>query len=176
MSEIEILNPPRTLIEIWESLPEGTLCQIINNTLVMSPAPVDDHQKILGKLFSKILIFAEENNLGEVRISPYDVHLDDENIFQPDMFFISESNAQKINKHLYGAPDLVIEILSPSNRGYDTNDKKDIYEKFGVKELFIVEPSDKSVISYLMVNDEFVQRDTKSGVIESVLLGASFTF
>lgn len=176
MSEIATYHPPRTLREIWESLPEGTLCQIINNTLVMSPAPIDDHQKILGSLFSKFLVFVEENNLGEVRISPYDVHFDEENIFQPDMFFISTQNAHKINKHLYGAPDLIIEVLSPSNKRYDKEDKKDVYEKYGVKEYFTIEPSDKSVISYMLVNDEFVQRESKSALIESSLLAAQFNF
>lgn len=176
MAETIIHTPPRTIKEVWQSLPEGTLCQLISNTLVMSPAPIDNHQKVLGRIFAKVLLFVEEHGLGEVRISPYDVHLDEENIFQPDMFFVSKENAYKIKDFLYGAPDLVVEILSPANKRYDKVDKKQVYEKYGVKEYFIVNPADKTVISYLLVNDEFVQRESEPGTIESKLLGTTFTF
>lgn len=176
MAEALLRTPPRTLKEVWESLPEGTLCQLINNTLVMSPAPIDVHQKILGDIYFKFRQFLEGKELGEVRIAPYDVHLDDENIFQPDMFFIAKENAHKIKDHLYGAPDLVIEILSPSNQRYDKKDKKAIYEKYGVKEYFIIEPVGKTVTSFILIKDEFIEKEQTTGVVKSSLLEASFTF
>jgi Uma2 family endonuclease len=177
MSETLFKNPPRTLLEVWESLPEGTLCQVINNTLVMSPAPLDNHQKILIKLSSKIYFFVEENNLGQVRVAPYDVHFDEENIFQPDIVFVARENTHLIRERgLYGAPDIVLEILSPGNKGYDKKDKKQVYEKYGVKEYWIIEPNDKTVTGFTLVNDKFVQSSLAKGVIESKLLGSTFTF
>jgi Uma2 family endonuclease len=169
--------PPRTIIEVWESLPEGTLCQVITNTLVMSPAPLDNHQKILVKLSSRIYMFVEENDLGEVRVSPYDVHFDEENIFQPDIVFVAKENIGRIKERgLFGAPDLVIEILSPGNKGYDKKDKKQVYEKYGVKEYFIIEPDEKTVTAYSLINDKFSQIYSTVGVIESKVLGTVIKF
>jgi Uma2 family endonuclease len=119
----------------------------------------------------------ERNELGEVRVAPYDVHLDAENIFQPDIVFVAKGNINKIKERgLYGAPDLVIEILSPGNKKYDKRDKKDIYEKYGVKEYWIIDPADKQVTGYTLVNDEFVQTNSETAIINSALLNLSITF
>ena len=59
MKKMAVLNPPRTMFEVFESLPEGTLCQLINNTLVMSPAPSDAHQKILTKISAKLFAYID---------------------------------------------------------------------------------------------------------------------
>jgi Uma2 family endonuclease len=177
MSAALIHTPPRTILEVWESLPEGTLCQVINNALVMSPAPLDNHQKILVKLSSKIYQFVDKHSLGEVRVSPYDVHFDNENIFQPDIVFVSKQNTHLIKERgLYGAPDLIIEILSSSNKGYDKEDKKHVYEKYGVKEYWIVDPNDKTVTGYVLVNDEFAEIASPAGMIECKLLGIQVRF
>jgi Uma2 family endonuclease len=177
MIETLIKNPPRTILEVWESLPEGTLCQVINNTLVMSPAPLDNHQKILGRIFAKIHLWVEENNLGEVRVSPYDVHFGEENIFQPDIVFVAKENTHLIQERgLFGAPDLVIEILSPSNKGYDKKDKKQVYEKYGVKEYWIIEPYEKAVAGFILINNKFVQTSPAVGIINSELLNSTFRF
>jgi Uma2 family endonuclease len=177
MAETFIQSPPRTIMEVWESLPEGTLCQLINNALVMSPAPLDTHQKILGKIFAKLFTKIEERNLGELRVAPYDVHLDAENIFQPDIVFVGKENINKIKERgLYGAPDLVIEILSPGNKKFDKRDKKDIYEKHGVKEYWIIDPADKQVTGYTLVNDEFVQTSNDTATINSALVNLTITF
>jgi Uma2 family endonuclease len=169
--------PPRTILEVWERLPEGTLCQVINNTLVMSPAPLDNHQKILGKIFARIYALVEENDLGEVRVSPYDVHFNEENIFQPDIVFVAKENIGHIKERgLFGAPDLVIEILSPGNKGYDKKDKKQVYEKYGVKEYFIIEPDEKTVTAYSLINDKFSQIYSAVGVVESKVLGTVIKF
>lgn len=76
MSSTLLHTPPRTILEVFESLPEGTRCEVINNTLVISPSPLDTHQKVLGKIFTKLSLLVEEKNLGELRIAPYDVHFD----------------------------------------------------------------------------------------------------
>ncbi len=68
-----LIHPPRTMLEVWESLPEGTLCQLINDKLVMSPAPRDIHQVILNKINIAFSKFLEKSKIGEIRIAPYDV-------------------------------------------------------------------------------------------------------
>lgn len=172
-----VLNPPRTVYEVFESLPEGTLCQLINNNLVMSPAPSDTHQKIVGKIFSKLLNHVESKELGEVRVAPYDVYLSRQNIYQPDIIFIANENMHKINeKGLLGVPDLIIEVLSPNSAKYDLEDKKEVYERYSVKEYWIVDPFTKQVTFFNLVNKEFSEVETKDGIIKSLLLNAVIKF
>ncbi len=77
---------------------------------------------------------------------------------------------------MYGAPDVVIEILSPANKGYDKKDKKQVYEKYGVKEYWIIEPNDKTVTGFTLINNKLVQTSSAEGIIESKLLGNTFKF
>jgi Uma2 family endonuclease len=169
--------PPRTMYEVYMGLPEGTSCQLINDHLIMSPSPLDAHQKILIHLASKILTHVEKNELGEVRVAPYDVHLSKVNIFQPDIIFVSTEHAHLIeNNGLHGAPDLVVELLSQRTRKYDLEDKKDLYEQYGVKEYFMIEPSNKEVTSFMLNDRKFVQMEAREGVIASNLLQTEFSF
>ena len=62
------------MLEVYKSLPEGTLCQLINNQIIISPSPLDIHQKILGKIFVALVNLVESNKSGEVRIAPYDIY------------------------------------------------------------------------------------------------------
>ncbi len=177
MRTSELLSPPRTIREVFQSLPEGTSAQLIENNLVMSPAPLDIHQKVLTRLSSKMYIWVEGQNMGEIRVAPYDVFLDDENVLQPDILFISKSSIHLIKADgLHGAPDLVIEILSPSTARYDLNEKKKLYELHGVKEYFIVDPVSESVTGFQSVNGTFESLEKQKGRIRSTLLGTEFSF
>lgn len=84
--------------------------------------------------------------------------------------------ASKKKDCLHGAPDLVIEILSPGTAKYDLTDKKDVYERCGVTELWFVEPADTSVTSYYLVNDEYQLFYSGTGKIASKLLNFSVEF
>ena len=174
---MQVLIPPKTVFEVFESLPEGTLCQVINNILVMSPAPSDTHQKIVGKIFSRLLTFVESKELGEVRIAHYDIYLSRKNVYQPDIIFIAKENVHRIEeKGLNGTPDIVIEVLSPKTAKYDLEDKKEVYERYGVKEYWIVDPFTKHVTFYSLINETFTEVETKDGVIKSRLLNISIKF
>jgi Uma2 family endonuclease len=143
----------------------------------MAAAPLDIHQQVLGDIFIEISIVVKKNKLGQTRVAPYDVYLSNRNVFQPDICFISNENLHKIEEDgLHGAPDLVIELLSPSTSKYDLDDKKDVYERYGVKEYFIIEPSGKSVSHFWLVNGEFQKQQSKDAVIESKLLNCSIEF
>ncbi|MDQ6903582.1 MAG: Uma2 family endonuclease [Bacteroidota bacterium] len=172
-----LIHPPKSMLEIWETLPEGTLCQLINNKLVMSPSPVDIHQVILNEINIEIALYLRKNKMGEIRIAPYDVHFSKENILQPDIVFIKSENVRKIkSRGLFGVPDLVIEILSPSTSHLDFEEKKLIYEKYGVSEYFLVEPNSKLVTSFLLKNEEYKEQKKAKAVIKSVLLKAEIKF
>jgi len=172
-----LIHPPKTIQEVWESLPEGTLCQLINDKLIMSPTPQNLHQVVLNEINIEISLFLRKNRIGEVRISPFDVHFSDEDILQPDLLFIKNENLNSIrNKGLFGVPDLIVEVLSPSTSYLDFEEKKQVYEKFGVQEYFIVEPNSKSVTSFLLKDKEYEEQKTKKGIIKSVVLNAEIKF
>ncbi len=171
------LRPPRTMLEAFKSFPEGTLVQLINNQIVMAAAPLDVHQLILGIIHYELFGHVKKNKFGQIRVAPYDVYLSGRNVFQPDICFIANENLQKIEEDgLHGAPDLVIELLSPSTSKYDLDDKKDIYERYGVKEYFIVEPATKSTTHYWLENGEYQQLETTEGLIDSKLLLCQIKF
>src|SRR5688572_26467725 len=116
--EETVIHPPRTIMEVFKMLPEGTLAEVIDNTLYMSPAPIGKHQRLLMKLLTRLSSFVNENNLGELFVAPFDVYLDETaNAVQPDIFFISKAKVDIVDNegYVHGVPDLIIEILSPGN-------------------------------------------------------------
>ncbi len=150
-------------------LEEGAPFQLINYDLIMSPSPKATHQLISMKLTSLILDFLKKtNNKGLFLSAPMDVKLDDGNIFQPDLIYATAERKEEILKdRIEGAPDLVVEILSPSNGYYDLRQKKDIYEKHGVAEYIIIDPLQQSV-------EVHVLKDGLYSLDQKVKLQASF--
>jgi len=172
-----IIQPPKSMLEVWETLPEGTLCQLINDKLIMSPAPIDVHQVVLGEIYVEISLHLRKNKIGKIRIAPYDVHFSKQNILQPDLLFIKNENLNKIqSRGLFGAPDLIIEILSPSTSNLDWEEKKLIYERYGVQEYFLVEPNSKSVTSFFLKGTEYEEQENTKAIIKSVVLNSEIAF
>ncbi len=155
-------------------LPEdGKRYEVINGELVMAPAPSTGHQDVSGNLFFELKKFVEENKRGKIYSAPIDVVLSDHNVVQPDILFISNERKQIITeKNISGAPDLIIEIVSPSSGYYDLIEKKEIYERFGVKEYWIVDPKKHWLEIYFNDNGKFrlAQRVEKTGKAKSAIL------
>jgi len=176
MSEM-IERPPRTIMEVYKMLPEGTLAELINNTIYMSPSPVRQHQRLATHLTSLMNLFVTENSLGEVYAAPFDVYLDEtSNAVQPDIIFVASNNLGIIRQHIHGVPDLVVEILSDGSREHDTNRKKVLYEKFGVKEYWIVDPQTKEAVGFELQNGIYVELQKAVGSLQSKLLQHTFPF
>jgi Uma2 family endonuclease len=173
------IHIPRTIMEVFHMLPEGTLAEVINNTLYMSPTPTLKHQRLSRKLSTQSDHYVSALDCGEIFYAPLDVFLDHEtNAVQPDIFFIAKENAVVLNANgtIHGIPDLIIEILSPGNRKHDLVIKKDLYEKFGVKEYWTVDPDTKEVVGYEHLNDRYTALPASPGEIKSTLLHHTFTF
>jgi len=174
-----LLHPPRTMMEVFNMLPEGTLAELIDNSLYMSPTPLFQHQKIAKEITKQLDRAIEEKGKGTVIISPFDVNLDsDRNAVQPDIVVILATNPNQINKDgkYFGVPDLLVEVLSPGNKNHDLITKKDLYEKFGVKEYWIVDPETKLTIGFALNSDRYEKFSEEIGAIKSRLLGVSFSF
>ncbi len=157
----------------YEALPEGAPYQLIEGELVISPAPSFWHQKVLKRLFLRFHERVEKAGIGEVVFSPIDVYLDEENAFQPDLVVILKDSLDKITeKGIEGAPDLVVEVLSSSTAYYDLKEKKDVYERKGVKEYWIVDPKMEEVEVYVNEGGNFrkVSSKRKKGSVSSPLI------
>ena len=168
---------PRTAVELFEILPEGLLCQVIENTLYMSPTPDYYHQNLSGELYFAIMTIIKQTDLGNCITAPMDVFLNENNAFQPDILFIAKNNLGIIKDgKIRGTPDLIVEILSPGSIRHDTVTKRNVYEKCGVKEYFIVDPKNKEVITYYLKDKNFVKQVSKKGKLVSKLLKKTIVF
>jgi Uma2 family endonuclease len=172
-----ILDIPRTAMEVFNMLPEGTRCEVIDNTLYMSPSPTSDHQDILGDIFFKIKQSVIQNQSGKVFISPLDVYLDNElSVVQPDILFVKTEHLHLIQrKGIVGSPDMVIEVLS-SNKDYDIGKKFELYEKNHISEYIIINPDTKEVWHYILNGNKYETIPSENGVLNSTIISTQITF
>ena len=130
--------------------------ELLNGELIMSPSPKELHQDILSILHLQIGAFVRERSLGKVYFSPFDVVLSDKNVVQPDLLFVSTERSAIITAdNVQGAPDLVVEILSPATAERDRTIKLDLYAEHGVKEYWIVDPDAKTIMVLLRRESRF---------------------
>lgn len=172
-------SPPRTIMEVYKSLPEGTLAELIDNIIYMSPSPISSHQLVLNKINNILFNEFEKSNRATLYIAPFDVYFDENsNAVQPDIIIVLNQNRNIIdpNGHIHGVPDLLVEILSPGNKDYDLIKKKDLYEKFGVKEYWIVDPDTKLALCFELQNGKFVKAGEEISFINSPLLKMDVRF
>ena len=124
--------------------------ELLNGELVMPPAPLTGHQMISIALASRLYLFVEEKGLGTVVAALTDVVLSDTDVVQPDVLFVSSQRIHILTReNIQGAPDLVVEILSPATSERDRTIKLDLYAQHGVKEYWIVDPDAKTIMVML---------------------------
>lgn len=141
--------------EDYLALPDdGKRYQILEGELFVSPAPSTRHQRLLGRLHLEIGTFLLEKPLGEVLLAPCDVLLDEKDIVQPDLIYVARDHAEQVEeRYVAGAPDLVVEILSPSTRRLDEVLKRRRYAHFGIGEYWIVDAEIDVVKVYRRAGD-----------------------
>jgi Uma2 family endonuclease len=134
----------------YRELPDGPpYYQLIEGELHMSPSPNWYHQEILTNLADILLHYLREKPVGKLYFAPFDTYLTDLNVYQPDVVFISNARKSILSQEgVQGAPDFVVEVLSPRTAKYDRGAKRDIYARTGVEELWIVDPELKTVQVY----------------------------
>lgn len=138
----------------YMATPDDKRYEILDGDMVVVPSPSVEHQRILGRLFSLLNDFVRARQLGEVLMAPCDVVLSDYDVLQPDLLFISKERAYIVAPgSIRGAPDLVVEILSPSTEERDRTVKGRIYARYGVREYWLVSPEERSV-EVLVLSDE----------------------
>ena len=127
-------------------LPEGDRRELIEGDFYVVPAPNVRHQTIAANLGMVLRQFARRNRLGTVLWAPTDVLLSQESVVQPDILFVSNERRGIIAEaNISGAPDLVVEVLSPGTADRDRDLKLRLYAGHGVREYWIVDPDGESV-------------------------------
>jgi Uma2 family endonuclease len=136
--------------EDYSLLPEdGRRHEILDGEHRVTPAPFLRHQRISIRLSSRLFAFAELHGLGEVLTAPTDVVLSPHDIVQPDILFVSRERAAILREeNVRGAPDLVVEILSPGTRGRDQGIKLERYDRLGVREYWTLDPDRRLAMIY----------------------------
>lgn len=121
--------------------------ELVYGTLHVAESPTPRHQQLLFDLAVLLKVFVTRNRLGTVWIAPLDVILDAPRalIVQPDLFFISERRKHIVTDHVWGAPDMVLEVLSPHPRIGDLSERIHWFARYGVKECWLVHQLSKEV-------------------------------
>lgn len=125
---------------------DGLRHEIIDGEHYVTPSPATRHQRISRNLLHVIQTYLDTHPIGELFAAPFDALLSDFDIVVPDLLYLSTERARFLtSKNLQGPPDLVIEILSPSTRSRDRKLKRDLYERVGVREYWVVDPEQDRV-------------------------------
>ncbi|MCG3117697.1 MAG: Uma2 family endonuclease [Candidatus Manganitrophus sp. SA1] len=141
----------------YVALPDEKRYELIEGDLYMVPAPGFYHQVVSRNIEMALWDFVKSHRLGVVLDAPVDVVLTQEDVVQPDILFISNERRSIITeKYLSGAPDLIIEILSPSSMERDKLVKRNLYAEHGVSEYWIVNPVGKQIEVLLLKSHAFV--------------------
>ena len=138
-----------TVAEFY-SLPEGPpYFQLLDGDLYMSPSPRRYHQKLILRLAVILQTYLDRHPLGEIYVAPSDVVFTQDTILNPDIYFVSRERAGILTEQgAEGAPDLVVEVLSPSTAKLDVGRKREVYAECGVREMWVVSPKTRGVEIY----------------------------
>ncbi len=143
--------------EDYRKTPEDERCELLDGELVATATPNIAHQRVSGRLGRCLAAFVEEKGLGEVFRAPTDVVLSDTDVVQPDLLFVSGDRADIVtDDNVQGAPDLVVEVLSPTTAKRDWRDKLDLYSKHGVREFWLVDP-ETEIVWVLLPNEDSLE-------------------
>jgi Uma2 family endonuclease len=168
----------RWTYEEYYKLEDDQRYEIIDGQLLMAPAPDTWHQDWLGDLYSLVKSFVKKNKLGRLFFAPLDVILDPENTVQPDLVFVATKNLGIIQpRGIFGTPDLLVELVSPSSVRRDRYEKMKLYARFGVKEYWIGDAANHSLEILTLMKGRYELRcsaEEKGKLSSLVLTGLKF--
>lgn len=180
---------PKTRLLTYEQYakmtpPDSGNYELHKGQIIAMPTPTPLHQLVSANLLTEITMFTRKAKNGRVLSAPMDTVFSPNDVLQPDILFLSSKNLHLIGeKKIEGAPDLVVEILSPSNSIKEMAYKKMIYEMSGVLEYWVIHLENQTITQYLSIEGEFLKKNIftktdilKSEVIENFALEVSSIF
>lgn len=139
-------NRVRITYQDYLQLPEDSRYEVLEGDLRMVPAPGMFHQRVLSKLYNVVMRHVEPMGLGQVYFAPVDVILSEDAVVQPDLLVVLADNLSIMKPEgVNGAPDMVVEILSPGTAARDRGIKRRLYGRYGVREYWLVDPQEHTV-------------------------------
>ncbi len=139
--------------EDYAAILEDGQFEVVDGVLYMSPALTWSHQSIILEIATHLRTFLQAAGLGRVGVAPLDVELSYGNVVQPDVLVLLNEHLDRITtSRIIGAPDLVVEVASPSTARHDLHEKQDAYARAGVTEYWIVNP-DANMVELLVLKD-----------------------
>jgi Uma2 family endonuclease len=127
----------------YVALPDEPRCELLYGRFVLMTSPGLRHQEVVTRLIRFFVDFADAHQ-GRAIVSPMDVRLADHSVVQPDLIFVSRENFSVLHERVRGAPDLVVEVLSPSTARRDLGEKLRLYAESGIREYWVVDPVGKT--------------------------------
>ncbi len=168
-----MVTTPKLTYQDYAALESDERYELLDGELILVASPNRDHQEVVMDLGFMMRTFARENALGRVYIAPFDVLFTDTDVAQPDIMFISREREHILtHANVQGAPDLIVEILSPSSSTRDWRDKRELYASHGVREYWIIDPTNR-IVSILLLQDgvlEIEQTHTEDDTATSTVL------
>jgi Uma2 family endonuclease len=136
---------------------DNSIYELINGILMRRTSPILPHQRVSKKLDKAFGNFLDKHPIGEHYPAPTDVFLDDNNGIVPDFSFVSKVRSFLLenDEYISGAPDIIVEIISPGTVKRDRVEKKELYEKFAVKEYWLIDPANKSVEIFTIEENKY---------------------
>ena len=153
--------------------PDSGNFELLNGRIFFMASPKPSHQEISSLLNTYLGIYIISNKLGKLFAAPMDVVFSEHDTFQPDLLFITKERLNIIGENkIEGSPDLVVEILSPSNDTNEMSYKKHIYESTGVKEYWLINVEKQTLTLYKQIDNELRwQKDIqKNEVLKSEVI------
>ena len=168
-----MVTMPRLTYQDYANLDGNERYELLDGELILVASPNRGHQTVSLRLASRMLSFVDENGLGWVFEAPFDVLFTDTDVVQPDIMFISREREHILTRaNVQGAPDLIVEILSPSSSTRDWRAKRELYAAHGVREYWIIDPTNRIVFVLLLQDGvlEIEQTRTEDDTATSTVL------
>ncbi len=168
-----VANARPSTIEDLDRMPDdGNRYELLNGVIWTADAPTYRHQLTVRAIFRLIDRWTDEHGLGDTLFAPVDVVLDDQNALQPDIFYIDDEHLTMVRgAKVYGAPQLIVEVISPGSRNRDSVERPMRYALAGATEYWLVDPELETVAVFALVGNVYVERAAgDAGMIQSTVL------
>ena len=158
-----------TADEFLELDGDGFRYELVNGVVGVSPSPALRHQRIAMEISRQLAPFLHDHAVGEI-VPDVDVKFAEDLVYRPDLLFLAQDNPAMDEDPIRHLPDVVIEIISPSTRRYDYETKRGDYERFGVREYWIVDPEESSMTFLRLVDGKYVVVEPEGDAFRSAVI------
>ncbi len=157
--------------DVWAFPEDRNLYEVIDGELYVMTPPLLVHQEISFRVALVFHAATDGGRLGKVYPAPVGVKLGEQNLVEPDIIYVAREHFSRIKaEYVDGPPDIVVEILSPSTRGKDLNEKAELYARSGIPEYWQFDPRRRSIVVLRLVNGAYQAEPTTDGIARSRVL------